>query len=147
MTSIESYTTRQKRYEGETGHVFVTDEEFDQLTDFVGYTEFDGHRYAATAQQVEENTFYVIDPAGVEYFMNHYHGDKNVHVVVVRTSAWTRFRRMKQRDGWKKAIKRIIYDAKAFAGVEQLADVIIDNNDELHVAVSELLTYIDQYNQ
>ena len=28
-TSIESYTTRPKRFEGETGHTFITEEEFD----------------------------------------------------------------------------------------------------------------------
>lgn len=147
MTSIESYTTRPRRYDGETGHIFVTDEEFDQLKDFVGYTEFDGNRYAATTQQVEENDFYVIDPAGVEYYLNSYTGDKHSHIVVITASVWTRFKRMSQRDGFVKAIRRIWHDRKAFKNVEDLADIIIENEDELHVAVSELLSYIDQYNQ
>ena len=60
MTSIESYTTRKPRYSGEKGHIFVSDEDFDQLKDLVGYTEFDNHRYAATAMQVEHNDIYVI---------------------------------------------------------------------------------------
>ena len=29
--SLQSYTTRPQRYEGETGHIFVTDPEFDEL--------------------------------------------------------------------------------------------------------------------
>ena len=37
LTAIESYTTRNPRYSGEKGHIFVSDEEFDQLTDLVGF--------------------------------------------------------------------------------------------------------------
>ena len=147
MTSIESYTTRKRRYDGETGHIFVTDEEFNKLKNIVAYTEFDGKRYATTAQQVDENDFYVVDPAGVRYFWDHYRGDKHVHIVVITASVWTRFKRMCQRDGMTKAMKRIWHDHKAFKGVENMADIIIENEDELHVAVSELLSYIDQYNQ
>lgn len=142
-TSIESYTTRPPRYEGETGHIFVSDEEFDKLTDLVGYTEFNGYRYAATAQQVEENDFYVIDPEGVWYFAENYKGNKNVHIIVIEASLWTRFNRMRKRDGWKKAIGRIWHDHKAFAYMEELADYIVWNDDELHQAVSKVLTYID----
>lgn len=78
LRQIDSYTTRPPRYRGEPGHIFITDEEFDQLQDFVGYTLYNGHRYGATAQQVEENDIYVIDPAGVEFFRTAYHGDKKV---------------------------------------------------------------------
>ena len=53
--SIQSYTTRPPRYDGETGHIFVSDKDFDKLTDIVAFTEFAGNRYCATAQQVEEN--------------------------------------------------------------------------------------------
>ena len=147
MTSIESYTTRPRRFDGETGHIFVTDEEFDKLTHLVGYTEFNGYRYAATEQQVEENDFYVIDPAGVEFFLDTYRGDNNVHIVVIDAPIWTRFNRMRKRNGTWQALVRIVHDMFAFAGVEELADIIIRNDDELHVAVSLLLSYIDQYNQ
>ena len=99
-TSIESYTTRPPRYDGETGHIFVSDEEFDKLTDLVGYTEFNGYRYAATAQQVEENDFYVIDPEGIHYFKENYKGTKNVCIIAIEESLWTSFNRMRTRDGW-----------------------------------------------
>ena len=146
LTSIESYTTRPPRYEGETGHIFVSDEEFDQLADLVGYTEFAGYRYAATSQQVEENTFYVIDPAGIEYFINNYKGDKTVHIIVIDAPTTTRFMRMWKRNGAWEAIKRIFHDTLVFAGIEELADVIIDNSSELHVAVSEVLSYVESQN-
>ena len=38
LKSIQSYTTRPKRSDNETGHIFVSDEEFDKLTDMVAYT-------------------------------------------------------------------------------------------------------------
>lgn len=143
MTSIESYTTRPRRFDGETGHIFVTDEEFNKLTDFVAYTEFDGYRYAATAQQVEENDFYVIDPAGIRYFLGHYKGQKVMHVVVIDAPLHVRFMRMCKRDGALKALKRIWHDRHAFGHVEDFADIIIRNDGELHEAVSELLSFID----
>ena len=74
FTQIESYTTRPPRFDGEVGHIFVSNEEFDQLKDFVAYTEFDGNRYAATAEQVESNDIYVVDVAGAEYFKEKYKG-------------------------------------------------------------------------
>lgn len=147
MTTIESYTTRPRRFDGETGHIFVTNEEFNKLTDFVAYTEFDGYRYAATAQQVEKNDFYVIDPAGVVYFLNHYKGEKDIHIILINAPLWTRLRRMWKRDGFWKALRRIFHDFHAFLGAEELADFIANNDGELHEAVSQVLSYIDQVQQ
>lgn len=147
MTSVESYTTRPRRNFYEVGHIFVTDEEFNKLTDFVAYTEFDGYRYTATAQQVEENDFYVIDPAGIRYFWDHYKGNKCAHIIVIDAPVWTRFNRMCKRDGVKKALQRIWHDRKAFKGVKDFADLIVTNDGELHEAVSQVLSYIDQVQQ
>ena len=36
LKSIQAYTTRKPRYDGETGHTCVSDEEFDKLADMVG---------------------------------------------------------------------------------------------------------------
>ena len=52
LRQIDSYTTRPPRYRGESGQIFITDEEFDQLQDFVGYTLYNGHRYGATAERI-----------------------------------------------------------------------------------------------
>lgn len=97
LKSIQSYTTRPKRSENETGHIFVTDKEFDKLTDMVAYTKFDNKRYCATTKQVENNDLYVIDPKGIEYFREHYHGNKGVKIIYVDSSLSTRYERMKKR--------------------------------------------------
>lgn len=97
LKSIQSYTTRPPRFDGETGHIFISDEEFDKLTDIVAYTEFAGNRYCATAEQVEQNDLYVIDPKGVEYFKQSYKGEKQIKVIYIESNVTTRYERMKNR--------------------------------------------------
>ena len=97
LKSIQSYTTRPKRYEDESGHTFVSDEEFDELTDMVGYTEFAGNRYCATTEQVENNDLYIIDPKGVDFFMKSYKGSKTPKVIFISSNMTTRYERMKSR--------------------------------------------------
>lgn len=119
FTQIDSYTTRARRYEGEGGHTYISDDEFDQLVDMVAYTEFDGHRYCATAQQVEGNDIYVVDVAGVEYFKEHYHGKKDVYVFYFSVSPEMIRDRMAARgDGGLALIQRIQNDIVMFANAE-----------------------------
>ncbi|MBQ0089751.1 MAG: AAA family ATPase [Prevotellaceae bacterium] len=129
LSSIESYTTRPPRYKGESGHTFISDEEFDELEDMVAYTDFNGYRYCATSEQVEDNHIYIIDPAGVEYFDEHYVGNKRVIVIYLDVDDQTCFERMIQDRGMGEASERIIHDAKAFKDADKIADVCIENYD------------------
>lgn len=81
---VESYTTRLPRFEGESGHKFVSEEEFDKLLDICAYTLFDGHKYGATQQQIDEADIYIVDPKGLTYFMEHYQGGKDLVAVYFR---------------------------------------------------------------
>lgn len=123
LKSINSYTTRRPRFDGETGHIFVSDEEFDKLTDMVAYTMFDNNRYCATVEQVEENDLYVIDPKGVEFFKQHYNGNKQVKVIYIESDITTRYERMRQRaedtglshlEAVDLSLKRIVNDVSEF---------------------------------
>ena len=81
---LPSYTTRPKRFEREEGHIFVNNMFYEKVSrsrDIVAYTYFDNHHYWATAQQVNENDIYIIDPDGVAFFRSHYWGPKQVVVV------------------------------------------------------------------
>ena len=123
LKSIQSYTTRPKRYDDETGHTFVTDDEFDKLTDRVGYTEFTGNRYCATAEQVENNDLYIIDPKGVDFFMKAYKGSKTPKIIFINSDLTTRYERMKSRaeengstymEAVKSSLERITNDVVEF---------------------------------
>ena len=156
LKSIQSYTTRKPRYEGETGHTFVSDEEFDKLTDMVAYTEFAGNRYCATAEQVENNDLYIIDPKGVDFFMKSYKGSKTPKVIFISSDMTTRYERMKSRaeengseymDAVKSSLERITNDVVDFYdyihGQTQI-DYTFKNNadDKLEDVVDRIYKYI-----
>lgn len=137
LKQIQSYTTRPRRHEDERGHIFVTDEEFDQLEDFVGFTNFNGYRYAATAQQVEENDIYVIDPAGIRYFRNTYSGTKTPVVIHIYADRQTREDRMRLRGDSEEAIQsRLSNDEKEFRFVD--ADYVVVNTFEPYVCAEKV---------
>lgn len=131
LKSIQSYTTRPARSEDETGHIFVNKEDFEGLSenkdDWVGYTVYNDNYYWATKQQVEENDLYVIDPAGVDYFLSKYDGKKKVRVVVVYTSQDVAAQRMYDRGDTKTAAQtRAAIDQYIFSHLR--GDFKLDNN-------------------
>ena len=156
--SIQSYTTRKPRYDGEKGHTFVTNEEFDKLTDMVAYTEFCGHRYCATSQQVDENDLYVIDPKGIEFFKNNYNGNKGIKIIYIESSTSTRYERMckrHQKNGdsrlkaSEKALERIENDVVEFYGfIHHIVkvDLTVKNNynDNVNDIVDKIVEFINE---
>lgn len=156
LKSIQSYTTRPPRYDGETGHTFISDEEFDKLTDIVAYTEFAGNRYCATAQQVEENDLYVIDPKGIDYFKESYKGGKQIKIIYIESDLTTRYECMKKRaedngaaylEAVDYSLKRITNDVNEFYEyIHHTAqvDYILQNgaDTDINTAVNELYSYI-----
>ena len=156
MKSIQSYTTRQPRYNGETGHIFISDEEFDKLTDMVAYTEFAGNRYCATAEQVENNDLYIIDPKGIDFFMKSYKGSKTPKVIFISSNLTTRYERMVGRaetkgkshqEAIESSLTRIVNDAGEFYDYIQgqaWVDYVCKNNsnDKLEDVVDKIFDYI-----
>lgn len=142
MKSVVSYTTRPKRSEDEKGHIFldkfVLEKGIDMAggidvfkEDCVAYTYFDNHHYYATQEQADEADIYVIDPAGVKWFRDHYKGEKTP--IVIYLSAWevTRYARITASRGEEEAKRRIAHDRKSF-GIKELAKMapyyILENN-------------------
>lgn len=156
LKPIQSYTTRPKRYDDETGHTFVTNEEFDKLTDMVAYTEFAGYRYCATAEQVEDNDLYIIDPKGVDFFMKSYNGSKIPKIIFINSDLTTRYERMIGRAESKGiiyieavdiALGRIKNDVNEFYDYihkKATVDCTINNNkdDNLDNVVNKIYDYI-----
>lgn len=112
---VSSYTTRKPRYEGETGHIFISDEEFDALENICGYTVYDFHRYGVTQDIINANDIYIIDPAGVNYMLDKYHGEKGVKIIYINVDINTRRSRMISRGDDNTSIdKRMKFDQNFF---------------------------------
>ena len=156
LKSIQSYTTRKPRYDGESGHTFVSDEEFDKLTDIVAYTEFAGNRYCATAEQVEDNDLYIIDPKGIDFFMKSYKGSKTPKIIFISSNLTTRYERMVGRaetkgkshqEAIESSLTRIVNDAGEFYDYIQgqaWVDYVCKNNsnDKLEDVVDKIFDHI-----
>lgn len=143
LKQVKSYTTRLCRGLEDNTHTFITDEEFDKLTDMCAYTVFDGNRYCATSKQVDECDLYVIDPAGIEYFLREYRGVKIPIVIHIDASESICTMRMYERgDDPDDISRRIKHDREAFKNVREYATETYNNtyNDEgtLHM-IGDLL--------
>lgn len=130
LKPIRSYTTRPRRNLEEVNHIFVSNEEFDsiKLEDMVAFTNYNGYRYCATKQQIDECDIYVIDPAGLAILDNLYNGNKNIVSVYLKVNANICLERMQGRgDSFDDAFERIKNDLLAFRDVH--ADLIINNEE------------------
>lgn len=110
---VSSYTTRPQRYEGEIGHIFVNDNEFDCLGELVAYTEYNGYRYGTTTKQLDECDIYVVDIPGVETLLKNYQTKRNIVVIYFDATVFTRINRMLERhDNDMTIISRLLQDEK-----------------------------------
>ena len=133
LKSVCSYTTREKRSDGEYGHIFVTEEEFSKLS-LAGYSEYAGNRYGATTEQIESSDLWVIDMAGIQYFKSAYAGEKKPVVIHLVTSLndhedfRERYERMiKRGDDIEKAGFRTALDKIEFDGIDDISDYTVVN--------------------
>lgn len=142
-----SYTTRPSRGIGDK-HIFVDDflawRNANPDDTIVGYTEFDGHYYWATASQVEESDFYIIDPDGVRFFRNAYFGSKRVKVIYFNMPGYKRIDHMVKRgDGLWNAAKRFLHDNKKFIDAMRMADYVV-NDGTIDEMAADLFAYMNK---
>lgn len=120
---VQSYTTRRPRYEGETGHIFITEEEFNTLGELAAYTFYNGKKYGTTVQQVDTCNIYVIDVPGVETLLQKYNTDRTIYIIYFDVGVYTRINRMLQRgDDTNAIVARLLQDEKA-DWLQQLRDI------------------------
>lgn len=110
---VYSYTTRSPRYDGEIGHKFVSEEEFNNLEDIVAYTEYNGHQYGTTSEQLDECSIYVVDVPGVETLLQKYKTNRSICILYFDATVYTRIMRMLDRhDSDMNIISRLLQDEK-----------------------------------
>lgn len=144
LKSLQSYTTRKPRYGGETGHTFITMQEYTGLPDKVATTYFDGQYYCATQEQCEQADVYVIDPHGLDSFQRNYNGKKKYVVVYLDVNVFTRFFRMLKRgDKLISALGRIFHDYKAFDGFKKRRNIFIISKVDLQTTCT-IIKYLSK---
>ena len=117
---------------------------------------FDEYNNCATTEQVENNDLYIIDPKGIDFFMESYKGNKMPKVIFISSNMTTRYERMKSRAeengseymyAVKSSLERITNDVVEFYdyihGQTQI-DYTCKNNadDKLEDVVDRIYKYI-----
>lgn len=143
LTMLESYTTRPPRHEGEKGHIFATEEDYDSEKHIAAETFFHEHHYWATEEQCNNAGVYVIDPDGIKSFRLNYHGGRRNITIYLKVNPFIRFFRMVKRgDGIINALKRIVYDVKKFDKFEKHPAVHIVKRDTIANVASTIFNKV-----
>ena len=145
-TKVKSYTTRPPRNKDvndKDNHIFITEEQYHELPNKVATTFFDDNYYCATAEQVDNADFYIVDVEGVRTIKENYKGDKQLKVIGLTIDDKTRKERMKHRGDSTRSIKsRIENDKKMFKDFSSCVDVVFVNSD-LDKCVKDIKQYIE----
>ncbi len=111
---VESYTTRKQRFDNEPGHIFVTEEEFNNIGELAAYTYYNNCHYGTTFEQLEVSDIYVVDVPGIESLLEKLKDDKRpICILYFKASTYNRILRMIDRgDSDMMIISRLLQDEK-----------------------------------
>lgn len=126
MNQLQSYTTRPPRHEDESGHTFITDEEFDELVGIIAYTEYSGNRYCATKDQIDKSDIYVIDVPGVQVLLEKYNSNRNIVILYFDVDKKTRMARMAARQDSTEKINERIQNDELSNWYEDLKQIVFE---------------------
>lgn len=158
---VFSYTTRKPRYDGEQGHIFITDDEFDKLDNIVAYTEYNGARYCTTKEQLDNAIIYVIDVDGIDVLLDRYVTERPIHIWYFDSSIITRIHRMTDRgDADYAIVDRLINDEhcdwydrlrilvgyyQSFKNKYNVELHSVDADQPIHEVVYEIKEYMEEW--
>lgn len=146
FSAIQSYTTRPPRYEYETGHIFINEEEYMEFRnagEIVAFTFFDGFYYFSTKNQLMESELYIIDKDGIDYLKKTVK-DIEFVIIYIKVREQTRIERMCSRgDTGEMIVKRLLNDVNKFKGLQ--FDYAVPNNNLQESA--DLIEYIIRRNR
>jgi len=159
---VQSYTTRKPRYDGEIGHMFITENEFKALDGIVAYTFYNNNHYGTTSKQLDECSIYVVDVPGVETLLEKYHTNRPIVIIYFDTTVYTRINRMVDRgdsdiaiisrllqdekDDWFKQLDHLVWRYCHIVGKNVDLHSINANGDQTDV-LEMVLYYINQYKE
>ena len=142
---VQSYTTRVPRYDGEVGHTFVSEEEFDKLGELVAYTEYNGSKYGVTADMLNECQLYVIDVPGVQTLLNKYQNKtRQIYIFYLKSTVTTRIDRMLERGDHDTAVLSRLHNDEQYDWFDKLYSIVCEANQQ---ADTNVLLYIIDANK
>ena len=151
LKQVQSYTTRQPRTEElekgleNSDHLFISDKEFDNLTDIAAQTTINGVRYCTTKDILRQSDLYVIDPKGVKYLRENI--GREFHIVQFYIYADEEIRKQRH---MQRGATASDFDAREASEAQQFEDyennhgydIIIYNNGDINDAKETFASYM-----
>lgn len=150
LTVLKSYTTRAPRPDeianpADADHIFVSEAEYDKLTDIIAETCINGNRYCTTKEILKNSDCYVIDPDGLSYLKKNLEPGFRLAQFYVYADEDIRKKRFMER-GKSESEFRVRSDAEneQFSTYEDEHgyDIIIFNNGNIENAVDIMESYV-----
>lgn len=150
LTVLKSYTTRAPRPDeianpADADHIFVSEAEYDKLTDIIAETCINGNRYCTTKEILKDSDCYVIDPDGLSYLKKNLEPGFRLAQFYVYADEDIRKKRFMER-GKSESEFRVRSDAEneQFSTYEDEHgyDIIIFNNGNIEDAVDIMESYV-----
>ena len=157
MSQLQSYTTRPRRYEGERGHVFISEDDFSKLRDIIAYTEYDNHKYCCTKAQIDCANIYLIDVPGIETLLEKYQSDRPIVVIYFDADVRTRIDRMVKRNDsdtaivsrlytdeqldWERELNKLVWHYKNNEG-KDVDMFVVDANQDTDGVIAQIMKFI-----
>ena len=160
---VWSYCTRPPRYENESGHIFISEDEFKNLCELAAYTFYNGFHYGTTFEQLNECSVYVVDVPGVKTLLEKCTGyNRPIVIIYFDATVYTRINRMLDRhdsdnaiitrllvdekDDWYKQLNALVWHhAKIENKVVDLYE--IDANKNTIEVIDQVLYYMNRYKE
>lgn len=133
FVQVDSYTTRPRRDNECSGHIFITEEEANNWPkeDIVAYGIYGGYQYFATRDQIDNSDVYVVDKQGLKGLKNDYEGKEGTRALVIvelKTGFFNRMKRLIRAQGFVKGIKRALRDIGKFRGLRKFEPLVLRND-------------------
>lgn len=150
LTVLKSYTTRAPRPDeianpADADHIFVSEAEYDKLTDIIAETCINGNRYCTTKEVLKNSDCYVIDPDGLSYLKKNLEPGFRLAQFYVYADEDIRKKRFMER-GKSESEFQVRSDAEneQFSTYEDEHgyDIIIFNNGNIEDAVDIMESYV-----
>lgn len=150
LTVLKSYTTRAPRPDeianpADADHIFVSEAEYDKLTDIIAETCINGNRYCTTKEILKDSDCYVIDPDGLSYLKKNLEPGFRLAQFYVYADEDIRKKRFMER-GKSESEFRVRSDAEneQFSTYEDEHgyDIIIFNNGNIEDSVDIMESYV-----